>query len=211
MRSIRRTILGATAASAALLAATPATASVTIEGAVSSISLNSSDPGLVVYASAIGFGPFSLANVGDSHVANVMRIGTNEGTVNVLEDLFPKNISATFSFFNPGDASGSPITGQTSGFYQLFSSCGAFAGGCGQVEWGSPQLFSFGDGGQFSVELFDATFATPGSATVSGRFTLLANSVPEPATWAMLLVGFGAIGASLRSRNARSKVRVRFA
>ena len=30
------------------------------------------------------------------------------------------------------------------------------------------------------------------------------NGVPEPATWAMLLLGFGAIGATLRARKAGS-------
>ena len=33
-------------------------------------------------------------------------------------------------------------------------------------------------------------------------------SVPEPATWAMLIMGFGAIGASLRRRAARAGTRV---
>ena len=32
-------------------------------------------------------------------------------------------------------------------------------------------------------------------------------AVPEPATWAMMIVGFGAIGSSLRRANRRTKVR----
>jgi hypothetical protein len=38
------------------------------------------------------------------------------------------------------------------------------------------------------------------------RFGLTA-SVPEPATWAMMIVGFGMVGGALRRRQAR---RVRF-
>jgi hypothetical protein len=33
--------------------------------------------------------------------------------------------------------------------------------------------------------------------------TLVGSAVPEPGTWAMMLIGFGAIGASMRRRRAR--------
>lgn len=36
--------------------------------------------------------------------------------------------------------------------------------------------------------------------TVGGTITV--NGVPEPATWAMMLIGFGAIGASMRRRRS---------
>lgn len=36
-------------------------------------------------------------------------------------------------------------------------------------------------------------------------------AVPEPGTWALMLLGFGFIGASLRSRKNRESVRVRYA
>lgn len=36
----------------------------------------------------------------------------------------------------------------------------------------------------------------------------LTGAVPEPSTWAMLLVGFGAIGASLRRRKTGSRLRL---
>ena len=38
-------------------------------------------------------------------------------------------------------------------------------------------------------------------------YSVAAPAVPEPATWAMLLLGFGSIGAVLRSRPARTRVR----
>jgi hypothetical protein len=37
------------------------------------------------------------------------------------------------------------------------------------------------------------------------------GAVPEPGTWALMLLGFGFVGASLRSRKNRDTVRVRYA
>jgi hypothetical protein len=39
-----------------------------------------------------------------------------------------------------------------------------------------------------------------GACTYSETFDIVAAGVPEPATWAMMLVGVGAMGAALRSR-----------
>jgi len=47
---------------------------------------------------------------------------------------------------------------------------------------------------------FDFTSAT------GGHFTLSYASVPEPATWAMMLSGFGAIGFSMRRRAAKVRL-----
>ena len=48
-----------------------------------------------------------------------------------------------------------------------------------------------------------------GNAPIGTSFqgTLNWNAVPEPATWAMMLIGFGAIGASIRRRRTRVAVR----
>ena len=50
---------------------------------------------------------------------------------------------------------------------------------------------------------------TGGEASFSG--TLSFAAVPEPATWAMMIVGFGLIGGALRSAKGRQTTRVRFA
>jgi PEP-CTERM motif len=56
-------------------------------------------------------------------------------------------------------------------------------------------------------------YSVAGGATYGndrlGRVTLSAGAVPEPATWAMMIAGFGLVGAGMRRR--ATKVAVRFA
>ena len=51
-----------------------------------------------------------------------------------------------------------------------------------------------------------------GTGVLDGSITI-AQAVPEPATWAMMLFGFGAVGFGMRRRRSadKGKVRVRFA
>ncbi len=54
------------------------------------------------------------------------------------------------------------------------------------------------------------TSANPGYFTISTlRFTQSSGAVPEPATWAMMLIGFGAAGYAMR-RRTRVATSVRF-
>ncbi|WP_395623577.1 PEPxxWA-CTERM sorting domain-containing protein [Sphingomonas daechungensis] len=203
---MKRYLLAAATLAAVTLASTPAAASVTIEGDPAGTTVNgySGPNGLLVSGSGLSYGPFTLANVGSTFTANVLTIGTPETAVNLFEDTTPRQVSVDFSFLNPADANGGLVTGSTTGFITgLFGGCGLFTGGCGTVDWSdTPTIFSFGNGGSFSLLLSDATFATPGSANVRGTFTLISNSVPEPATWAMMLMGFGAVGFAMRRKRS---------
>jgi hypothetical protein len=72
------------------------------------------------------------------------------------------------------------------------------------VLYGTPlygNIYSFAKG----------AFTTPGEYTASLYAATLSVSivplnVPEPATWAMVLVGFGAIGAAMRRRDRRGSL-----
>ena len=44
--------------------------------------------------------------------------------------------------------------------------------------------------------------AGTGGGTVSGNASFLQAAVPEPATWAMMLIGFGGIGLAMRRRRS---------
>ena len=62
--------------------------------------------------------------------------------------------------------------------------------------------------GPFSTTVrYDITFNGPAGSNFNGTANLTA--VPEPATWGLMLLGFGAMGGMLRTR--RQTPRVRFA
>jgi PEP-CTERM motif len=61
--------------------------------------------------------------------------------------------------------------------------------------------------GDFGLQSFRVTGLGPdGASTFNGDFQLLTSgqieiaAVPEPATWAMLIIGFGMVGGTLRTR-----------
>ena len=60
------------------------------------------------------------------------------------------------------------------------------------------------------AQLVQPKVATPGgdSADYSGNFNVaaVAAAVPEPATWAMMIVGVGAVGGSMRVRRRNAKI-----
>ena len=90
-----------------------------------------------------------------------------------------------------------------------------------EVLFGNSQLFTASNSSVFGYTNFSTTAVATGTSTVlmfnfqhNPSFFLLDNvsvtpsrvtgAVPEPATWAMMLIGFGAIGVSLRRRRTVS-------
>lgn len=149
----------------------------------------------------------------NTDIVSLFKISTPESSVNLGEDTKLKSIKAQFSFTNPADASGlaDTITGNTFGVWGLIQS--------GKVVWGSPLEFTYGfhDNGKFRLTLLDTDFnsgflglGTKGGI-VKGKFELLsaAGAVPEPSTWAMMILGVGFAGAAMRRR--RETVSVRYA
>lgn len=187
-------------AAAAVVFATPVSAAVTFEGTSTVTKLNASDPGLVLYADPLDFGPFTLDTdsataTPRSFTASLLKIGTTETGVNLGEDTKSFEIALNFVFDSPSGVTGPLVTGTTTGIW-LFD--------VGIVHWTSPVFFDFGDTGLLKLTLDDVFFDTPGEATVKGTFKLLSEptpAVPEAATWAMMIAGMGAVGMTMRRRN----------
>ena len=72
---------------------------------------------------------------------------------------------------------------------------------------------NFGNGGQLLAHLDDAVFnhgflgldeGSYDGANIHATFTLMSAAVPEPATWAMMILGMGMVGAGLRLRRRQT-------
>lgn len=90
----------------------------------------------------------------------------------------------------------------------LTSNLGAFIGsGAVPFDFSSASLFAeIGLNGSLSIVPLIG-----GSARLTYDYTPNASAVPEPASWAMLLLGVGAIGGAMRRRRAAVTTTVRYA
>lgn len=52
--------------------------------------------------------------------------------------------------------------------------------------------------GGVDAPVFYTTENATNNAQLIGQFVLVGNAVPEPATWALLVLGFGGVGGVLR-------------
>jgi hypothetical protein len=195
----------AAAALALTVSASAANALTTIAGSVSNVSANTGS-GLIINSGLFNSFNFDL-NVGEnSGPVGLFTIWTNEKSVEWFEDTTPKNIAVSFNFLSPTGVSGAPVEGQTFGFNLILTQGG-------KVTWDAPEIYTFGNGGKLKISLQPTTFnegwfgVNEGKgygSVVTGKFELLSeptlSAVPEPATWAMMITGFGLAGTAIRRR-----------
>jgi hypothetical protein len=97
---------------------------------------------------------------------------------------------------DPFTATFTPLVTSFPTAFNLNSLLGLFNGS-------SPSIFEIGDGGTFvapagATELYLGTADTYQYNNNTGSFNVSVTGVPEPGTWAMMVVGLGIIGAGLR-------------
>ena len=94
------------------------------------------------------------------------------------------------------------LTGQTASYNPLFVGNDNFTTASGDIQNSARLNFNFLSSLNFNANV-DNTYRidlTAGGNTVTSFAQLGAGAVPEPTTWAMMLLGFGAMGVSFRRR-----------
>jgi hypothetical protein len=124
-----------------------------------------------------------------------VTIGTDTGHTDILQFLsgspFPSvntGVNGTFTFYNGSNVVGSFGYGSTTSG-ELAAYAAVFP-----PNNGSFTFTSFTD--NFTIN----TLSSPGTLSASSFEYALANTVPEPASWAIMLIGFGGLGLAMRSR-----------
>ena len=171
-------------------------------------------------------GNFSSQDIGPTHFdqwvlsldslnAITVALGDTINATITLDELFtvPGSVNLTsFAFILGGAGFPAGDTG-TTGNFNFFSGMtlvkfgGAGTGTSGQIA--SSVVFFPPDNGAFTFDSLTTSFEIPelsGPATLDYSlitYTLFSpNAVPEPATWAMMIIGFGGVGAMVRRRRA---------
>lgn len=147
---------------------------------------------------------------------------------NITSTLVVGATGATAAFGNTPDGTGETLVDGKFDFTDTYTFnydfSGTASGSVINIRLGSGQdidftsimlngvLGSFSNVGGLSTAFFEGMHFTSGlqSIVVSGRSTgtasyggnvQITNAVPEPASWALMLIGFGLVGTSLRRRN----------
>jgi hypothetical protein len=162
---------------------------------------------------------FNLNSIGQSFTLSLFNLFTDESSVD-SSDKIAKAISVAFKFTQPVSST-TTISGTTFGVTDPINKNNDYE--YGQVAWGNGGIgaLAFGNGGLLQIALIGDTIFNYGknglddlgdcdgsAAQINAKFTLehLSTSVPEPYEWALMLMGVGLVGATLRQNRRRAAV-----
>jgi hypothetical protein len=144
-------------------------------------------------APVVGYGFFdSVLSLNNSGVFGLNTDGYPTGSTITIDFAAPTS-GVSFTFNNYGNGNGSTVlyydAGNTLLGSQLIDNVNAFG------------LISVAGSGISRLEITNGTFGEGNWIYGIGQLTY--GAVPEPASWAMLVAGFGLIGATMRRRQTR--------
>lgn len=191
----------AAAASLGLAAIAPANAAVTFEidqsAANTYVNYSYNQLGWSNFSATLADLPTSLKTleIGESWTFDFIDISIGGIGAGAVE------LAAQLSFLTPGGSA----PGEASGWYAV-----AFFTAAGGLTWDGPTTIT-ANGATYQVALENLgglDFGHPITETVSATVTLIGQDVvsapvPEPASWAMLIAGFGLVGGAMRLRAPR--------
>ena len=202
-----RMILAAAAMAAAVGAAGAASAT-TFSGTYNVTGAWSSDNNGLNIDIDDGSGSFNRTGLdfGETQIFDLFEIRADEN-INVPSggndgDTTPRPISVNFTFSAPTNFPGSGSDATVGGTTVAVNGTHDF----GSLTWGAPATVNFGNYGLLTITMLPTTFDDDHNADVKAKFSLAApavtgvGGVPEPATWGMMIMGFGMAGATMRRR-----------